>query len=113
VREQLRKDLRLRPGFLLTDDDEKAAGERAVEILQNHGRPYAQVGIARNVWQEPWSMRLGDLRYDAGPGLRFDTPFGRIRIDFGYQLRPLDGLRIDGKAQTSRWRFNFGIGEAF
>ena len=26
---------------------EKAAGERAVEILQNHGYPYAQVGIAR------------------------------------------------------------------
>ena len=68
---------------------------------------------AGNVWQDPWTMRLGDLRYDAGPGLRFDTPFGLIRIDFGYQLRPLTGLRIDGKPQSSRWRINFGIGEAF
>ena len=68
---------------------------------------------AGNVWQDPWTMRLGDLRYDAGPGLRLDTPFGLIRVDFGYQLRPLDGLRIDGKPQSSRWRFNFGIGEAF
>ena len=68
---------------------------------------------AGNVWQDPWSMRLGDLRYDTGPGVRFDTPFGLIRVDFGYQLRPLDGLRIDGKPQRSRWRFNFGIGEAF
>ena len=29
---------------------------------------------AGNVWQDPWTMRLGDLRYDAGPGVRFDTP---------------------------------------
>ncbi len=68
---------------------------------------------AGNVWQDPWTMRLRDLRYDAGPGLRLDTPFGLVRVDFGYQLRPVDGLRIDGKPQTSRWRFNFGIGEAF
>ena len=68
---------------------------------------------AGNVWQDPWSMRLGDLRYDTGPGVRFDTPFGLIRVDFGYQLRPLEGLRIDGQPQRSRWRFNFGIGEAF
>ena len=68
---------------------------------------------AGNVWQDPWTMRLGDLRYDAGPGLRFNTPFGLVRVDFGYQLRPLDGLRIDGQPQKSRWRFNFGIGEAF
>jgi len=68
---------------------------------------------AGNVWSDPWTMRLGDLRYDAGPGLRFDTPFGLVRVDFGYQLRPLEGLRIDGQPQRSRWRFNFGIGEAF
>jgi outer membrane protein assembly factor BamA len=68
---------------------------------------------AGNVWQDPWTMRLGDLRYDAGPGVRLNTPFGLVRVDFGYQLRPLDGLRIDGRPQSSRWRFNFGIGEAF
>ncbi len=68
---------------------------------------------AGNVWQNPWTLRLGDLRYDAGPGVRFDTPFGLVRLDFGYQLRPVAGLRLDGKPQSSRWRFNFGIGEAF
>jgi translocation and assembly module TamA len=68
---------------------------------------------AGNVWQDPWTMRLADLRYDIGPGVRFDTPFGRLRVDFGYQLRPLEGLRIDGAPQKSRWRVNFGIGEAF
>ena len=68
---------------------------------------------AGNVWRDPWTIRAGDLRYDAGPGLRLETPFGLIRVDFGYQLRPLEGLRIGGEPQSSRWRFNFGIGEAF
>jgi outer membrane protein assembly factor BamA len=68
---------------------------------------------AGNVWQDPWTLRLDDLRYDAGPGLRLETPFGLIRIDFGYQLRPVAGLRLDGRPQQSRWRLNFGIGEAF
>ena len=68
---------------------------------------------AGNVWQDPWRVDLEGLLYDAGPGLRVDTPFGLIRIDFGYQLKTLDGLRIDGQPQKHRWRFNFGIGEAF
>jgi outer membrane protein assembly factor BamA len=68
---------------------------------------------AGNAWRDAWTLRLRDLRYDAGPGVRLDTPFGLIRVDFGYQLRPVNGLRLDGKPQNSRWRFNFGIGEAF
>jgi translocation and assembly module TamA len=88
-----------------------ATAEARLPIFKRlRGAVFVEAG---NVWQDPWTMRLRDLRYDAGPGLRFDTPFGLIRIDFAYQLRPLDGLRIDGKPQRSRWRFNFGIGEAF
>ncbi len=68
---------------------------------------------AGNVWQNTWSSDLANLVYDAGPGLRIDTPFGLLRFDFGYQLKPLDGLRIDGQPQKHRWRLNFGIGEAF
>lgn len=68
---------------------------------------------AGNVWQDTWTLRLDDLLYDAGPGVRIDTPFGRVRVDFGYQLKTLSGLRLDGRPQTSRWRVNFGIGEAF
>lgn len=88
-----------------------ATGEVRVSLLKRlRGAFFVEAG---NVWNEPWTMRLADLRYDAGPGVRLETPFGLIRVDFGYQLRPLDGLRIDGKPQSSRWRFNFGIGEAF
>ena len=88
-----------------------ATGEVRFPIFSRlRGTIFVEAG---NVWQDPWTMRLGDLRYDAGPGLRVDTPFGLVRFDFGYQLRPLDGLRIEGQPQSSRWRFNFGIGEAF
>jgi translocation and assembly module TamA len=88
-----------------------ATGEVRFPIVNRlRGAIFVEAG---NVWQDPWTMRLGDLRYDAGPGLRFDTPFGLVRFDFGYQLRSLDGLRIDGQPQSSRWRFNLGIGEAF
>jgi outer membrane protein insertion porin family len=68
---------------------------------------------AGHVWQNAWSADLASLVYDAGPGLRIDTSFGLLRFDFGYQLKPLDGLRIDGQPQKHRWRLNFGIGEAF
>jgi outer membrane protein assembly factor BamA len=88
-----------------------AIAELRVPIFKRlRGAVFIEAG---NVWQDPWSMRLGDLRYDTGPGLRFDTPFGLIRFDFGYQLKPLEGLRIDGRPQKSRWRMNFGIGESF
>ena len=35
------------------------------------------------------------------------------RIDVGYQLNRLEGLRIDGQPEKHRWRINFGMGEAF
>jgi outer membrane protein insertion porin family len=68
---------------------------------------------AGRVWQDSWRVHLNDLLYDAGSGLRVTTPFGLIRVDFGYQLNRLEGLRIDGQPEKHRWRINFGIGEAF
>lgn len=68
---------------------------------------------AGNVWTEPWNFNLGDLRYDVGPGLRYNTPIGPLRADMGYQLNPIPGLLIAGKPQTRRFRFHFSIGQAF
>jgi outer membrane translocation and assembly module TamA len=88
-----------------------ATAEARIRILP---RVIAAVFVeAGNVWQDAWAVHVNDLLYDMGPGLRFTTPFGQFRVDFGYQLKPLDGLRIDGEPQNSRWRFNFGLGEAF
>jgi outer membrane protein assembly complex protein YaeT len=68
---------------------------------------------AGNVWANAWDFNLNDLRYDVGPGLRYNTPIGPIRVDLGYQLNPIPGLLVDGKPQTRRVRFHFSIGQAF
>jgi outer membrane protein insertion porin family/translocation and assembly module TamA len=68
---------------------------------------------AGNVWAENWTVRLDDLRYAIGLGFRYGTPVGPVRVDFGYQLNPIEGLLIDGEPQRRRWRLHFSIGQAF
>ncbi len=66
-----------------------------------------------NVWTDGWVIDFGDLRYAIGPGLRYQTPVGPVRVDFGYQLNPIPGLLVDGNPQSRRWRLHFSIGQAF
>lgn len=68
---------------------------------------------AGNVWLDPWTLTLGDIRYDVGPGVRYMTPIGPIRVDVGYQLNPIPGLIVNGNPQTRRFRIHFSIGQAF
>lgn len=57
-----------------------------------------------NVWQ-----RIGDidwsLKHAVGMGLRYDTPVGPFRLDYGYKLKKEAGL--------SRGELFFSIGQAF
>jgi outer membrane translocation and assembly module TamA len=66
-----------------------------------------------NVWADSWGIRLGELRYAVGPGVRYQTPIGPIRLDVGYQLNPIEELRVDGEEQQRRFRIHFSIGQAF
>jgi outer membrane protein assembly factor BamA len=66
-----------------------------------------------NVWNEGWKFELNDLRYAVGPGLRYLTPIGPARFDLGYQLKPIEGLLVNGEPQKRRWRMHFSIGQAF
>jgi outer membrane protein assembly complex protein YaeT len=68
---------------------------------------------AGNVWAESMDVRLNDLRYAVGPGLRYQTPVGPIRFDIGYQLNPIEGLLVNGAEQRRRFRVHFSIGQAF
>lgn len=68
---------------------------------------------AGNVWAGGWGMKLNDLRYAVGPGLRYQTPVGPVRFDVGYQLNPIPGLLVNGAPQTRRWRLHFSIGQAY
>ena len=62
---------------------------------------------------EPVGLQLNDLRYDVGPGIRYNTPIGPFRADLGYQLKPIPGLLVNGEPETRRFRFHFSIGQAF
>jgi outer membrane protein assembly complex protein YaeT len=68
---------------------------------------------AGNVWLDEWTIALDELRYAAGIGLRYNTPVGPIRFDFGYQLNPIDGLLVNGEPESRRYRLHFSIGQAF
>jgi outer membrane protein insertion porin family/translocation and assembly module TamA len=68
---------------------------------------------AGNVWENGWHIALGDLRFDVGAGLRYETPVGPVRLDIGYQLNPIEGLLINGEEQQRAWRLHFSIGQAF
>jgi outer membrane protein assembly complex protein YaeT len=53
------------------------------------------------------STEMGALRFTAGAGLRYQTPVGPIRLDFGYQLNPPDHSLL------SRYEFYLSVGQAF
>ena len=66
-----------------------------------------------NVWSNRWDFNVNDMRYDVGPGLRYQTPIGPIRADLGFQLNPIPGLLVNGKEEARHFRFHFSIGQAF
>ncbi len=50
----------------------------------------------------------GAFKYSTGPGLRYHSPIGAIRLEVGYQLNP------DGNPSTlDRFAVHFSIGEVF
>ena len=53
------------------------------------------------------------LVYSAGPGLRYLTPIGPARVDFGFQLNRIPNLKVNGQPETRPWRIHFSIGQAF
>jgi outer membrane protein insertion porin family/translocation and assembly module TamA len=66
-----------------------------------------------NVWNKAWDFNLNDMVYAAGPGIRYKTPVGPLRFDFGYQLKRIENLVVDGRPEARRWRIHFSIGQAF
>ena len=68
---------------------------------------------AGDVWNDPSELRVSGLRTSVGPGLRYSSPIGVLRLDLGYQLTPVDGLVVNGEPESRRWRIHLSIGEAF
>lgn len=60
---------------------------------------------AGNVWENYRGLRPDNLKSSVGAGIRFKTPVGPIRVDYGYKLR-----REKGEAG---WRIHFNLGYPF
>ncbi|MCL5023830.1 MAG: outer membrane protein assembly factor BamA [Nitrospirae bacterium] len=57
-----------------------------------------------NVWQKVGDIS-GTLKHAVGLGVRYNTPVGPLRVDYGYKLKKEEGL--------SRGEIFFSIGQAF
>jgi len=63
-----------------------------------------------NVFATVNNVSLGDLRGGAGFGLRYNSPVGPFRFDFGFKLGT---LRAYGPVRESRFAYHISIGQAF
>jgi outer membrane protein insertion porin family len=59
-----------------------------------------------NVYPETRDLAVADLRWSAGLGVRYRTPIGPLRVDWGYVLDPQPG-------DPGRSHFHLSIGHAF
>jgi outer membrane protein assembly complex protein YaeT len=60
-----------------------------------------------------WDFRGLRPHVDIGAGIRYLTPIGLVRADFGQQINHIPGLLVDGSPETRHWRVHFSIGQAF
>lgn len=58
-----------------------------------------------NVWKRVGDIDISNFKYTTGAGLRYKTPVGPIRIDYGYKL--------NRQAGESHGEIHFSIGHAF
>lgn len=58
-----------------------------------------------NVWLKARDINPGDFKFTTGLGLRYNTPVGPVRVDYGHKLQRKPG--------ESRGEIHFSIGHAF
>jgi outer membrane protein insertion porin family len=78
-----------------------------LELRTSVGRGFSLVPFfdMGNVWLKINDMNVTDLKYTTGIGLRYDTPVGPLRVDYGIKLQ-----RERGESGSA---LHFSIGHAF
>lgn len=78
-----------------------------LELRTSLGRGIGIVGFldGGNVWVDVTDVDLSDMRFTAGLGLRYNTPVGPLRVDYGHKLQR--------DRDESSGEIHFSIGHAF
>jgi len=78
-----------------------------IEFRTDVGRGFGVVAFldGGNVWKKMENVDITNLKYTTGLGLRYNTPVGPFRLDYGYKL--------DREIGESRSEIHFSIGHAF
>lgn len=92
------------------------------ELRQQLDKMLKGFGIAAfldggQVWTSIRSIDDRKIQYSTGVGIRYETPIGPVRIDFGYKLNPTDyDLELFpgiNEKPAKRWRLHINVGQAF
>lgn len=78
-----------------------------LELRTSIGRGFGVVAFldVGNVWIRVKDVNPGDLKYTTGLGLRYNTPVGPLRVDYGFKLNRQPG--------ESLGEIHFSVGHAF
>ncbi len=63
--------------------------------------------------QDPASTKDWDYRYSYGTGIRFDTPFGPVRVDVGFPLKRVRYVSETRDVQDPKTIWHFSLGYPF
>jgi outer membrane protein insertion porin family len=70
-----------------------------------------------NVWTSPQTVDLQEVKFSVGAGIRYNTPVGPLRLDWGYKLRPINAYYPNANPiisiNQSPYEFHFTLGNAF
>jgi outer membrane protein insertion porin family len=78
-----------------------------IEFRFDVGRGFGIVAFTDggNVWRTVDEIDLSDYKFTIGGGLRYMTPVGPLRVDYGHKL--------EREAGESHGEIHFSIGHAF
>jgi outer membrane protein insertion porin family len=120
-------------GETISDETGEAIGGNATVIFNLEARIFLPYGIGLvlfndrgNVWETRTDVRFDELKQTVGVGLRWGTPVGPLRLDWGYKLdrerdlcpapeeieRPADD-DCTSPERESPWELHFTLGHAF
>jgi outer membrane protein insertion porin family len=77
------------------------AGDFGAVVFADGGNVFARVS----------DLDLGELRAGLGFGARYRSPFGPIRLDFGFPVHPIDRRPVHGSLE--KMQIYFSMGHAF